>query len=68
LTSKTTPRFRDAFRALPAHIQVRARQAYRRFAEDPGHPSLRFRQVHATHEFAGSMIAGREMALMSVHV
>jgi hypothetical protein len=48
LTSSTTERFRRAFAALPEHIQQRARLAYRRFRDAPSHPSLRFKQVHAT--------------------
>ncbi len=31
---------------LPGHIQVQAREAYRRFQSDPYHPSLRFKLVH----------------------
>jgi len=48
LTSKTTRRFREAYRRLPEHVQRRAREVYRRFRDDPNHPSLRFKQVHAT--------------------
>ena len=48
MTSKTTRRFREAYRRLPEHVQRRAREAYRRFGDDPNHPSLRFKQVHAT--------------------
>jgi hypothetical protein len=46
LISKTTERFRRAFAGLPAHVQDRAREAYRQFRNDPHHPSLRFKQVH----------------------
>jgi mRNA-degrading endonuclease RelE of RelBE toxin-antitoxin system len=48
LISKTTRRFRDAYRRLPEHVQRRAREAYRRFKDNPSHPSLHFKQVHAT--------------------
>jgi mRNA-degrading endonuclease RelE of RelBE toxin-antitoxin system len=48
LTSKTTRRFREAYRRLPEQIQRRAREAYRRFTDDPNHPSLHFKQVHAS--------------------
>ena len=48
MTSKTTRRFRDAYGRLPEHVQARAREAYRRFKDDPRHPSLHFKQVHAT--------------------
>jgi hypothetical protein len=48
LTSRTTQRFRKAYAALPEHVQDRARDAYRQFQDDPHHPSLRFKQVHAS--------------------
>lgn len=48
MTSKTTRRFREAYGRLPEHVRRRAREAYRRFKSDPSHPSLRFKQVHAT--------------------
>ena len=50
MTSHTTARFRKAFAALPAPVQQRARQAYSLFRDDPAHPSLRFKQVHATRQ------------------
>ena len=48
MNSRITARFRAAFDLLPPPIQARARQAYRLFAADPEHPSLRFKQVHPT--------------------
>ncbi len=48
MTSKTTRRFREAYAQLPDHVRRRAREAYRRFKDNPNHPSLRFKQVHAT--------------------
>jgi len=48
LTSRTTARFRKAFEALPAHVQDRARTAFRQFKQDPSHSSLRFKQVHSS--------------------
>jgi hypothetical protein len=47
MRSKTTARFRKAFEALPSQVQEQARKSYRQFKEDPRHPSLRFKQVHA---------------------
>jgi mRNA-degrading endonuclease RelE of RelBE toxin-antitoxin system len=46
--SRTNARFRKALADLPAEVQEQARQAYRKFRENPWHPSLRFKQVHAT--------------------
>jgi hypothetical protein len=31
---------------LPEHVRQQARAAYRLFAVDPNHPSLRFKAVH----------------------
>ena len=47
MTSKTTDRFRKAYAQLPEHVRRRAREAYRLFRDNPNHPSLRFKQVHA---------------------
>jgi hypothetical protein len=46
VTSRTSERFRLAFRRLPARVQGRARAPYRLFQRDPSHPSLRFKLVH----------------------
>jgi len=43
--SRTTARFRNAFAELPASVQRQARQAYRRFRDNPSHPGLRFKPV-----------------------
>jgi hypothetical protein len=47
MNSRTTRRFRRLFAALPAHIQRQGREAYRLFRENPNHPGLHFKQVHA---------------------
>lgn len=47
MTSRTTEHFRNAFAELPDHIRRRARTAYRLFRDNPQHPSLRFKQIHA---------------------
>ena len=59
MTSKTTERFRKAHAQLPEHIRRRAREAYRLFRDNPTHPSLRFKQVHATRLLACPRCAGR---------
>jgi hypothetical protein len=46
--SRTTAKFRKALAALPPQVREQARQAYRRFSQDPGHPSLRFKRVHTS--------------------
>jgi hypothetical protein len=46
MKSRTTPEFRALLAALPPHVRKQARVAYRLFASDPKHPSLRFKQVY----------------------
>lgn len=47
MNSHTTQAFRQLLAALPAHVRRQARQAYRLFRDNPAHPGLRFKQVHA---------------------
>lgn len=47
MNSHTTRQFRALFAALPAAVQRQAREAYRLFHQNPAHPGLRFKQVHA---------------------
>jgi hypothetical protein len=46
MKSHTTRQFRTLFSELPAHVQRQAREAYRHFERDPGHPGLHFKQVN----------------------
>jgi hypothetical protein len=48
MTSRTTERFRRALRDLPQQIREQAATAYRRYQENPHHPSLRIKQVYPT--------------------
>jgi hypothetical protein len=48
VTSHVTDSFRTAFRKLPERVQRQALQAYRRWSQDPQHPSLHFKQVHVS--------------------
>jgi len=45
MNSRTARRFRELFAMLPAPAQRQAREAYRLFRQNPGHPGLRFKQV-----------------------
>jgi mRNA-degrading endonuclease RelE of RelBE toxin-antitoxin system len=45
--SRTTASFRRALSKLPSEARRHARRAYRQFKEDPSHPSLRFKSIHA---------------------
>jgi hypothetical protein len=47
MNSRTTRQFRELFAALPGHVRKQARQAYRLFLQDPRHPGLHLKQVHA---------------------
>ncbi len=44
--SSTTDAFRRQFAAASPGVQSRIRTAYRLWAENPDHPSLRFKKVH----------------------
>ena len=57
MTSHVTERFRRGLRSLPANVQRQARDAYKRFREDPGHPSLHFKQVHTTRPIYSARIS-----------
>jgi len=48
MNSVTTLKFRKAFRRLPKSTQVRAQAAYILWAENPHHPSLHYKRIHAT--------------------
>jgi hypothetical protein len=46
VTSRANPRFWKAFSELSTAVQEQARHAYKLFATNPAHPSLRFKKVH----------------------
>ena len=46
MISHTTKGFWKLHETLPEQVQRQAKTAYRRFEEDPFHPSLQFKQVH----------------------
>jgi len=48
MTSRTTRRFRNGLRTLPAEVRKQAAEAYKLFLDNPRHPSLQFKQVHTT--------------------
>ena len=45
MNSRTTRRFREAFRTLPPDIRERAKRAYRLWRANPDLPGLRFKRV-----------------------
>ena len=48
MQSHTTVAFRSLLAQAPAAIRVKADSAYRLWAQNPSHPSLRFKKVHET--------------------
>lgn len=48
---------------LPEDVRVRARDAYRLFEQNPNHPSLRFKRVHATRPIYSARIGLHYRAL-----
>ena len=45
MISLTSPSFWRAYERLDPPVREAARRAYKLFAEDPGHPSLRFKKL-----------------------
>ena len=45
MNSRTLPSFWQCYRQLPAEVRQAAREAFRRFAADPRHPSLHFHRL-----------------------
>lgn len=48
MKSQTTERFRALFAAAPGAVRAKIKLAYELWTENPYHPSLRFKKVHAT--------------------
>lgn len=46
MKSHTTERFRKMLPLLPEQVRRQAREAYKRFKQNPHHPSLHFKQIH----------------------
>ena len=66
MISRTTKRFREALSKLPVRVQHQARVAYKLFGQDPRHPSLRFKKVHATKHIHSARISLDYRALGAV--
>lgn len=56
MISKTTKRFRQMLAKLPRNVRRQARKAYKLFRQNPNHPSLRFKKVHATETIYSARI------------
>jgi hypothetical protein len=60
MKSRTTARFRSAFRALR-----QARQAYKLFQQNPAHPGLRFKRVHTVKPIFSARVS-RDYRVLAV--
>lgn len=63
MKSRVSARFRRCFAELPEPVRVRARKAYRIFLADPGHPGLRFKQVHPVDPIVSARVGLGHRAL-----
>ncbi|MFC1976157.1 hypothetical protein ACFLXQ_07145 [Chloroflexota bacterium] len=63
MKSRTTTRFRKAFKKLPEQVQRQARETYKIFRRDHHHPSLRFKQIHPTRPIYSARISIEYRAL-----
>lgn len=45
MKSRTTPRFRAFYKALPPDIRQKTREAYKLWVNDTSHPSLHFKNI-----------------------
>ena len=48
MNSVTTDQFRQLYLQAPLERRQKIKRAYQRWRDNPSHPSLRFKKVHAT--------------------
>jgi len=48
MISRTTKDFWKFYERLPDQIKKKAKDAFKRFQEDPYHPSLHFKRIHSS--------------------
>lgn len=58
MRSFTQSSFWKLYRRLPEHARQQARASYRLFAEDPHHPSLRFKRVSQRQPIYSARVSG----------
>jgi hypothetical protein len=61
--SRVTEDFLALFAKLPAEIQTRARKNYRLWRQNPSHPGLHFKKVHASEPIYSIRVGLRWRAL-----
>jgi len=57
VNSRVTEKFLSCFAVLPDPIQAQARKAYRLWRQNPAHPSLLFKKVHAHQPIYSARVA-----------
>lgn len=50
MQSRTTQRFRKSFDKLPENVKVNARRVFKKWMNDPGLISLRFKQIYSAKQ------------------
>lgn len=65
MRSHQSERFRKMLKSLPAEIQREARNSYKLFQQDPYHPSLHFKRIHAERPI-GSVRISRDYRAVGI--
>ena len=60
---RTTPGFREAYRALPEDVRRLADEQFKLLKQDPQHPSLRFKKVRGRKNDWSARVTGGYRAL-----
>ncbi len=63
MKSRGSESFWEAYYKLPPHIKIQARTAYQQFRDNPSHPSLRFKRVHASRPLYSARVSGSYRAV-----
>ena len=63
MISRRTEGFKKLLAALPLQIQKQARSAYILWRDNPQHPSLRFKKIHAAEEIWSARITNNYRAV-----
>ena len=63
MTSRATRRFWNLYESLPEPVQRLAAKNYRLWRKNPAHPSLDFKQLHASGEWFSVRVGNHYRAL-----
>ncbi len=67
MKSRRNAKFRKAFNDLPESVKEQTRKAYRQFKENPFHPGLQFKLIHAGKSVYSARIGLDYRALGVLH-